>query len=215
MKEINEKDRIIAKILRGELSFSNTDIANLESGNLPEEREQELTALADEIKETAENNSKLRKFINENISKTEENPFTKLGLVCIEEDLRNCHEDLDTAEKRHRSNISLGALMTMIFGIAVPMIVSLCTTSLIWSLITLVSGFSLGIGPSLLIERKILKDQRLTKEKIKKLEQERFEILGYEKQNMLEKDVKNSKNMIKHIYASKDLEKEIEDIVLF
>ena len=42
MEQIEEKNRIISRILSGELKFSSDDIVRLKTGNLPEEKEQEL-----------------------------------------------------------------------------------------------------------------------------------------------------------------------------
>lgn len=158
MQAIKDEDRIISRILRGELSFSDSDISNLENADLSEEREEQLSQLAIEIQEKIKQNKQLRKEVEEKAQSAEIETYTKLDLICIEEDLRDLRQDLEV----HRN--------------------------------------------------KSKKYKQKIQEKIAKLEQERFGLLGYEKKDMFESDITITKNIVKHIYNSKDLEITEEEI---
>lgn len=213
MEEIRDEDRIISRILNGELSFSDKDIKDLASANLSKEREEKLVQLATEIQEKVKHNNELRKEVEERAQLAEKDTLTKLDLYGIEEDLRNLHKDLDQNEIKEFKNLTTGVIATVGFGILMPLIVSIFTNALIPLLLTLFVGVNLGILPTVLAEKKILNQKKQTKQKIKELEQERIKLLEYKSEIMNEHDVERTKNAAKQVYSKKELEMTEEELL--
>ena len=213
MKEIKDEERIIARILNVELSFSDRDIVNLENAVLTQENEEQLVKLAGEITEVVEKNKELRKDVEEKIVKAEKDPYDKLNLLVIESELRDLKEDL----KRHTyyesgKKLLIGAAVTIALGLISPLILTFFTSSLAILLSAGLSSYFVGMISTMASIKKSDKEGKLIKEQIAKLEKERLDILGYQSENMFESDVVKTNNIAKNIYSVKDLDKEIEDI---
>ena len=212
MKFNKDEERIIERILSGELSFSSKDIVDLETGKSTEEKEGLIIKLADEMKKAVEANNEIRKEVQEKIVNVEKDTYNKIELSMIEEDIRDFNKSLNDSEKSYNKNVIRGIISTFAFGIALPLVASLFTSSTLILLTILLTGAGLGIVPCVLIERKLLKNKKNLQEEIKKLEQERFELLGYKKNEMFESTVERTKNITKQIYASKDITITEEDM---
>ena len=212
MKSSKNEDRIIARILRGELSIDNKDIEHLANADLTEEQEQIFNNLADEIKETVKENRAKRKEVQAKIEQVETDPLDKIDLLRIEDDIRDANIKLKNAKDKPLSLLCGGLGATVVFGLAFPLIASAFTSSLFWLVSTFLVGFNLGVIPATLLIGKSYKDQEKLKQQIKKLEQERFELLESKNSNMPERDVEKTKNITKHIYASKNLDEEYKEV---
>ena len=215
MQEIKDEDRIIAKILRGELSFSSSDIVDLEKADLTEEREEQLSKLAKEITETVEKNKELRKEVADKAKVVESNSLIKFDLWCIEDELSSLRKDLKNKKSRFKI-LASGAVAIFILTFGLIEIVSLFTNSLIWLLLTSLGVVHLGMIPTVVLAEKSEKDREKIRDKIAKLEQERLKDLDYKPENMPESDIEKTKNIAKHIYTSKEIvitEDELKNIL--
>ncbi len=213
MKEIKDEERIIGRILRGELSFSDHDFINLDKADLSVEREEQLGKLAQEITEVISQNKELRKEVEEKVETAESDTFTKLDLVVIEEELRCLKDDLKRLTYHERGKkLLIGAGVTVAIGLSIPLIVSLFTNSLPILLFACIASYCLGIIPTMASIKKSDNKLKQIKERIVKLEQERLKLLDFKSENMIERDVERTKNLTKHIYNTKDLDKEVENM---
>ena len=210
MEGFGEKERIIARILKGELSFSDKDVKDLEKADLTEEKEKQLSQLATEIISVAEQNANDRKEVENKVDAVENNWLTKFDLACSETDLRSLKAELKLKESEYNNIIKSGVILTIACGIAMPLFVSFLTSSIWVLMLTTLLGISLGIVPSLIAEQQLIKKKRKIKNDIIKIEEERLKTLGYEKENMNEIEVQKKKNLINNIYGVKNLEKELE-----
>ena len=212
MEGFGEEERIIARILKGEISFSDREIKNLASADLSEKEEEQLFQLATEIQEKIKQNKELRKDVEEKANVEEKDLYKKLDLFGIDDEIKAIKTELNETEIGLFKNVTKGVIATISFGILMPIIVSIFTSSLVPLLITLVSGITLGIVPCVLIEKKILSNRKALKEKILKLETERLNSLGYKSENMFESDIERTKNAAKHVYNSRKFDMTDDEI---
>ena len=212
MKFNKDDERIIERILSGELSFSSKNIVNLEKCKTTEKEEETLLKLSDEIKSAVESNKELRKEVEKKIESAEKDPLNKIELVMIEEDIRDFNSQLNNIKSKDSKNIMYGAIATFSLGILLPLITSFFVSSLGLQLVFLLAGVGLGIVPCTIFERNLIKKRKKIKQEIRDLEQRRFELLGYEKGTMFISSEEKRKNVVKRIYAEKDLEISDEDM---
>lgn len=213
MKEIKKEDRIIARILSGELSFSDADIQKLENADLTEEKEEQLVKLANEITETAKKNKELREDVKNKVENSENQVYNKIDLISIEEDIRDLKEELKLHSDYERGKkLLIGSVITLGIGIAFPIILSFFTGSLAFLLSVLVACFSIGTISTFVSLKQFDNEAKLKQNKIASLEQERLKLLEYKSDDMLETDVKRTQNTIKHIYKNKDVDLTEEEI---
>ena len=205
MKFSKDEERIISRILSGELTFSSRDIVNLETGNVSEKQENQLNKLANEIQQVVKNNKELRNEIEEKIEQVEKDPLDKIDLMTIEEDIRTNTAELNNFKSDYDKNLIRGVLSTFILMIVPTVILSFFISTLLPLLLIMIAGMGLGIVPCVITERKLLKNKKKLQEEIKNLEQARFELLGYKKNSMFESSIEKTKNITKHIYATKEL----------
>ena len=212
MKISKDEDRIIERILRGELKIDNSKVQNLEHANLSREQEQTYLKLADEIKQVVKYNEEKRIDVEQKIEKAEKNPSTKLDLIVIEEELRELRANLDKTRYKSAKTLLAGSIITFLMFVS-AMFVAFFTNSLMWTLLTMFGGINLTIIPTSLLINKFKKDEEKIKEQILNLEQERFEILGYDNKNMFVSTAEKTKNITRNIYNSKDLTMTDEEII--
>lgn len=206
MKFNKDDERIIERILSGELSFSSKNIVNLEKCKTTEKEEETLLKLSDEIKSAVENNKELRKEVEKKIESVEKDPLDKIELAMIEEDIRDYNSELNNIKSKELNNAKYGTIATFLLGISLPLITSFFVSSLVLQFVFLLGGIGLAIVPCALVERKLIKNRKKIKQEIQDMEQRRFELLGYEKGTMLLSSEEKRKNVVKRIYAEKNLE---------
>jgi len=205
MKEIKEEDRIIAKILRGELAVDKIDFENLSSANLTKKQEQVFVNLADEIKELAKQNEEERDKIEERIDKAEKHRYTKIELSVIESEIRDKKEQI----KSLNSNI-LKLIIGMLSATVILMLASsfVLAGSILGGVIAMFSVGVLGTASMLLAAKLKTKKIKAIKQKIAEHESDRLEIIEAENLKTIESnaEVVRKKNLINRIYEAKDIE---------
>lgn len=205
MQEINEEDRIIGKIYRGELSIVDRDIKNLATANLSVAEEENFRQLAQEINETIDRNRQIRKEMEERVAAAEQKH--KAYLENIDEKIVLLKEKRD---KLKYGNAFSSIAMTMCFLAAgfIPGIIASAFTQELWVILTAAmlgafTGFGVVIAR---IYKNSLKADKFEKQ-IRSLEQERLEVLeGKELDASRTQEYEVKHNIVKHIYKSKNLD---------
>ena len=205
--EFNEnEERIIARVLSGELSFSSEDIESLESLDLSEENENDLKKLAYEIIEKVDENKKIRSHVKEKIEQVEEDWFDHINLLRIEDDIRNLKEE---EEKIKNSRLlSRGIIATIASTALFTLLASIFLNSTFLSLLFVMVGFNIGFVPTVLLMGKREMKQENIKKQIEELENERLVVLNLEKDKQNKTEKLKEINVVKRVYENKDIQEE-------
>jgi len=214
MLEIRDEDRIIGRISRGEISITNRDIKNLANANLTEAEEGNFVKLADEIKETVERNQKLRNEMKEKIDFVEKDYFVKDTLGRLQAKLDKLRAERNKYRYTSSFALIIGTIAPFIGGLIPTLLVSLLTSSAWLLMTTLLLGFFSGVGIDIYLVGKNRRKLEKIDETIKKLEQDRLDVLTDGEMDLSkteEAEVKS--NIVKNIYKTREQEKEHQDIL--
>ena len=205
MQEINNENSIIARILRGELELNNRDVKNLATADLSEYAEERFKKLAEEITETVNKNRSLRKEMKEKLETAEqENHLVKAELANMQEQIDDLRNEKNKVKYSNTFPLIMG-MLTLIAGSVFPtLIVSLFTSSIWWLFTTMVLGFAAGIGTDIYLAGKYSKKLKIINSEIKRLENERLELIE-EKEFDISKTQENERknNIVRNIYKDR------------
>lgn len=204
MQEIKDEDRIIAKILRGELRIDNLDIEYLVKADLTIEQEEIFDKLADEIKETINKNKTERNEIEEKINKAEQDRFTKLELMLTESEIRDKKEQIKSLDNNMIKYIVGELALTLIL----MLVSSFALSGLIfWNMFTTICVALIGALSIFSSVKFTTKKIAKIKLKINKLENERLELIEDQKLISIKNyaEVVRKKNFVNRIYKEKEI----------
>ena len=204
MQEIKDEDRIIAKILRGELRIDNLDIEYWVKADLTIEQEEIFDKLADEIKETINKNKTERNEIEEKINKAEQDRFTKLELMLTESEIRDKKEQIKSLDNNMIKYIVGELALTLIL----MLVSSFALSGLIfWNMFTTICVALIGALSIFSSVKFTTKKIAKIKLKINKLENERLELIEDQKLISIKNyaEVVRKKNFVNRIYKEKEI----------
>jgi ABC-type multidrug transport system fused ATPase/permease subunit len=204
MQEIKDEDRIIAKILRGELRIDNLDIEYLVKADSTIEQEEIFDKLADEIKETINKNKTERNEIEEKINKAEQDRFTKLELMLTESEIRDKKEQIKSLDNNMIKYIVGELALTLILMLVSSFVLS---GLIFWNMFTTICVALIGALSIFSSVKFTTKKIAKIKLKINKLENERLELIEDQKLISIKNyaEVVRKKNFVNRIYKEKEI----------